>query len=378
MSLTIELSGVGCVNLGAELMLETAIAQLRARYLDVRLVVAYRLPAAYRRKRNLFTTRPADRVPGPIAAAFRLLPETVGRPAGFLPRSAIDVTLDMSGFAYGDDWPLAKMKNRLGLPALREPQPVILMPQAFGPFTKPAHAETMCRLVDAVPLIFARDEVSLDHLRALEPARADRIHLAPDFTNLLVTEPIGDVPENLALIVPNVKVIEFGGSAESYVRFLRQAADRLVDSGMKVSLLIHETASDRPIAEAVNAAGGTPLDIIEPGNAIEAKRWLASARCVVSSRFHALVGALSSGVPTLACGWSHKYAELLGDYGIAQHMIDLSAEADWDARIDALLTLARGDGKALRAAAKAQKERSTAMWDRVFEEIDAVHSDASR
>lgn len=34
---------------------------------------------------------------------------------------------------------------------------------------------------------------------------------------------------------------------------------------------------------------------------------------VIGSRYHSLVAALSCGVPCIAIGWSHKYAELMAE-----------------------------------------------------------------
>jgi polysaccharide pyruvyl transferase WcaK-like protein len=37
---------------------------------------------------------------------------------------------------------------------------------------------------------------------------------------------------------------------------------------------------------------------------------------LVTSRFHAMVAGLSAGVPSLVIGWSHKYREVLADFGL--------------------------------------------------------------
>ena len=63
---------------------------------------------------------------------------------------------------------------------------------------------------------------------------------------------------------------------------------------------------------------------------------------MLGSRFHALIAALSSGVPSVAIGWAHKYPELLGVFGMERLVVDhddLTPEAlvqavmeVWDAR----------------------------------------------
>ncbi len=42
---------------------------------------------------------------------------------------------------------------------------------------------------------------------------------------------------------------------------------------------------------------------------------------MIGSRFHALVGALCQGVPVIATSWSHKYEELLGEYGVPELLL---------------------------------------------------------
>jgi len=71
----------------------------------------------------------------------------------------------------------------------------------------------------------------------------------------------------------------------------------------------------------------------------------------------------------LACGWSHKYTELLNDYGCPENVIDLSSEPDVDARLKAFFQSALlGSAKErIRIGGEQQLARSGAMWDKVFQ-----------
>jgi polysaccharide pyruvyl transferase WcaK-like protein len=62
------------------------------------------------------------------------------------------------------------------------------------------------------------------------------------------------------------------------------------------------------------------------------RRVIATCDLFIASRFHALIAALTEGVPTLVCGWGHKYLEVLGRFGLREHALDyreLSIEPVW-------------------------------------------------
>jgi colanic acid/amylovoran biosynthesis protein len=55
------------------------------------------------------------------------------------------------------------------------------------------------------------------------------------------------------------------------------------------------------------------------------KSLIANCDLVVGSRFHALVAALSQGIPAMALGWSHKYLELLRPFGLEKYVVGIEA-----------------------------------------------------
>jgi len=43
---------------------------------------------------------------------------------------------------------------------------------------------------------------------------------------------------------------------------------------------------------------------------------------MIVSRFHAMIGALSLEKPTVVLGWSHKYLEVMADFGLEDCVFD--------------------------------------------------------
>lgn len=57
----------------------------------------------------------------------------------------------------------------------------------------------------------------------------------------------------------------------------------------------------------------------------EIRELLARSKCLVASRFHAMIGALEKCTPVLLIGWSHKYKEVLDMFGLGGYAADFSA-----------------------------------------------------
>lgn len=57
----------------------------------------------------------------------------------------------------------------------------------------------------------------------------------------------------------------------------------------------------------------------------EIRELLARSKCLVASRFHAMIGALEKCTPVLLIGWSHKYKEVLDMFGLGEYAADFSS-----------------------------------------------------
>ncbi len=66
------------------------------------------------------------------------------------------------------------------------------------------------------------------------------------------------------------------------------------------------------------------VGIDEDLSAGELRHLIAQGEVLVTSRFHAMISGLSTCTPTVVVGWSHKYREVLDDFGLVDYGMDSS------------------------------------------------------
>jgi colanic acid/amylovoran biosynthesis protein len=370
----VEVRGANTRNKGAELMLRAIVRELEGKH---RVAVESRVGSYDERARMGLLQKVSGRLPEPVMrTAGRLLPSKERRHLldkyGLLFDDRVEAILDASGFAYTDQFDLSRCEVAAGRAerARRSGKPYVLLPQAFGPFTSPERRAAFVRLADSSDLLYARERISLEHV--LESGcRTDHVRLAPDFTCLLDGEvpPEFEPPDRLALIVPSEKLLSATSSEvqAAYLPFLAAAAAWLRDNGFDVRILLHER-NDAETVEGLRALLATRVPLVRFENAVHLKGIIGSAQLVVGSRFHALVSALSQGVPSVGVGWSHKYEMLFEGYGCPERVLDPRAGAS--ALAEHLSDLSEGPERArlvrgLRTAAAVQVERARSMWSEV-------------
>ncbi|GAB6188077.1 polysaccharide pyruvyl transferase family protein [Thermopirellula anaerolimosa] len=324
----ILLHGTGTHNKGAELMAVAVLQHFRAKPNPPEFVVLGQFgPFRDRAKYGLWTLLSEKRF-GRSKLVASLAHRSFRKKYGLAAEEDITAVIDASGFAFGDQHgprPTQQMARNCRR-WKRQGKKIILLPQAFGPFTTPA-IRTACReLIENCDLVFAREEESYRHLVDVVGERAN-IKMAPDFTPLVQgILPEGFQPRNgTVFVVPNMRMLDKTDRslAERYIPFLAEAIKGVINHDLNASLLIH-TPEDRALVEPIRNACAFEIDVVEESCPLRLKGILGTAYAVISSRFHALVGALSQNVPALAVGWSHKYGQLMRDYGCP----DATAEVD--------------------------------------------------
>jgi hypothetical protein len=146
-----------------------------------------------------------------------------------------------------------------------------------------------------------------------------------------------------------------GTSGVDYEALLKELILDLMGAGYTVVLFPNATRersneternNDLPVIERVTQSVlevVTQPDLIsvqEDVDAVSIRELIAELEVAFVSRFHAMVGALSLGVPTVVVGWSHKYREVMQEFGLEDYVMDYQ-------RLD-ITSLKELEGRALK------------------------------
>ncbi len=245
--------------------------------------------------------------------------------------------LDLAGVSFIDGREIYLPYNALTLlPFIAHGIPVVKLSQAIGPIRGGWNRFAASRVLPRCQRIFARGSRTLCHLEQAGIA-GDQVTRAADLAFLLppATRSTPSEVESVG-IIPSALVAR---QNPGYAGVLEDFARRMVAEGRTVRVIAHSwktTTShprnnDLPLARRIAAAAGlSPDAVIGPGHdAAALKSAIGGCRWVVCSRFHGMIAALDSAVVPLVVGWSHKYLEVLEDFGLQDLCIDhRSLDAD--------------------------------------------------
>ena len=384
MAMIIELRGVEFHNKGAELMLHAIIEKIRNRFPEV-IFVMEKTPSAPRIKQrefDIYTKTNFKLFKFPLKYIFAVVPQSIRRSNHLISEGEINVVIDGSGFAFGDQWGAWKAGYRLADHIIKwknNGKKVIMMPQAFGPFTDPKLKIKMQTIIKYSDLIFARDRISYQYMLDLDP-KATNIKLRPDFTNLIK----GSIPADFnpktceVAIIPNNKMIETaseeGGAA--YKSMLIKMVELIQDKGYKPFFLIHEGKKDLALALKTNESIKAQIPVVIEDNPLHVKGIIGSSKAVITSRFHGLVSCLAQAIPCLATGWSHKYEMLLEDYDYSEALVDVkSSDEVLLQKIESVLEASSRLSiiEKLKKNSVGQKKLSEETWEEIFALLSSIN-----
>lgn len=372
----IEVKGVQFVNKGAELMLIAILQQLKKSLPQASFALApgpnspytQRVKTGALQKVTLRKNRlDLNCISYYLPRRFRLW---LREKWGLVTESDIDVILDASGFAYGDQWGhmLVLHMSKEVVRFHKKGKKYIFLPQAFGPFTRHNDIERLRKALPLVTKAFAREKDSFNNLIGLV-GEIPQIAIAPDFTNLIEVEKQQfENVSNRVLLIPNVNMLSNKSHnpawEKAYIPLLVLAMDIIREEGFEPVLLNHEGAKDEDLCKELIEQSEPPVTLLSSNNALEIKAIIGSAKAVICSRFHGCVSALSQDVPCLGTSWSHKYECLFEEYGLSENLLQpTESKMDLTNKIHALLNCTP---ELSNEEIPRQKARAEKMWQQVM------------
>lgn len=305
------------------------------------------------------------------------------------------VVVDVAGisFADGRGLPILVYNTLMTGLSLLLGVPTVKAAQAVGPFGTRLNRVLARIVLSNVATVCARGARTREHLDALG---IDNVVDVADLAFSLeesVTVPaeveklLPDAGEQFLVVMPSAVVKSIHERAGgNYVEAMAEMVGLLrAATGMPVVIAPHSYRSghkegrmnDGPVCRDVVARCrdesviGLDFDL----TAGELRHVIARARVLVTSRFHAMISGLSTATPTVVVGWSHKYKEVLDDFGLARFGCDSTALDDPESVV-ALVREALDDHGAIVATIEASlpavRERSLANFT-VIERVLADH-----
>ena len=371
----IEIRGVQFVNKGAELMLHAILQQIALIWPQARIALEPKAKAPYldRARLGAYQKWTMRKNVLDLNRWSYLLPKRLRswmmERWGIVTEADIDITLDASGFAYGDQWSSMAIRQLAWelKRAHRFGKKYIFLPQALGPFSRPQDVRALKSALPLATLICAREESSLENVKGLIGARPNLMQF-PDFTNLMKGTVPGDYVDGQrkVLIIPNSNMISkrnaHGAWRHSYLRVLTDAVVAIRQQGLIPVLLNHEGREDEELCQAIQQQTGGEIAIINEPDPLKVKGIIGASHAVICSRFHGCVSALSQGVPCIGTSWSHKYERLFEEYGVSAYLLQPNATA---ADVTELLASLDATRPEILRRGDELKKLAERMWDQV-------------
>ena len=263
-------------------------------------------------------------------------------------RSMLDssVVVDVAGISFADGRGFAiVVYNALmtGVPLLLG-VPTVKAAQALGPFQSIPNKWLAPLVLRRVKTVCARGARTREHLDSLGGVNAvDVADLAFSLDEAAglpsaVSIALSSIDSNFIVVMPSavVKGI-FESAGGNYVSAMASLVTEIRSkTGRSVVIAPHSyraglpegRMNDGPVCrEVAEACAGDSqvLGLDSDLTAGELRHLVALGSVLVTSRFHAMISGLATSTPTVVVGWSHKYKEVLDDFGLSSLGLDSSA-----------------------------------------------------
>jgi colanic acid/amylovoran biosynthesis protein len=387
----IFIAGLAFTNKGPEAMVLTAVDAIRRRLPDVDIFA--KIPSEYFGDARAHGMIPVNG--DQLVSVMSRLRSKI-RMARIYYKCAY---LDIGGYQFGDPWgeKHAWRKLRGVKHCARFGNQVFFMPQTWGPFSSDSIRKAVRNIVNAATLVFARDKTSFAELQKLAGMDNPKVRFAHDLAwdfhgddlsvgRQLMRE-VGLCDRNGSFIVcvtPNLRVYERAageGQNNKYIQSLRDVTEHLcIAHKAQVMLLGHElrrrpkAEDDRTLCRCLMSILDRSLPVVHLDRfltAAQTKSVIGNCHLVISSRYHALIAALSQGVPSAAIGWAHKYDELLAEFGLSSNLLSLSKPTEEILKdIDAVIERLSQIRQTIPPTVEAMKRSGQEAIDAVISKIE--------
>ena len=299
--------------------------------------------------------------------------------------ASADVVADVSGIAFMDGRGIVTLTYNVLLVLIPWALgvPVVKMAQALGPFDDPINRLAARWVLRRVRWIGLRGAGTVANSQTLGLENGE---LAADVAFLLEAGPKAEeaasleLPEEDAvfLLAPSA-VVERASVREGidYAARMTGLAQRLTEAGHDVVVMAHSArqgaeasrTNDLPLCRQIAASSGARVIDREIG-AREMRALIGRSRVLVTSRFHAMISGLATRTPTFVVGWSHKYREVLEEFGLQEWALDFR-DASEDDLYDAVLRL-DSEANRFRASVDARLSEVLADAERNLDQLASV------
>ena len=256
------------------------------------------------------------------------------------------VVVDVAGISFADGRGFAiVVYNALmtGVPLLLG-VPVVKAAQALGPFQSMPNKWLAPLVLRRVKTVCARGARTREHLDSLGGVNAvDVADLAFSLDEaaglpLEVSSVLGSIDSNFIVVMPSAVVRGiFEAKGGDYVAAMASLVSEIRNkTGRSVVIAPHSyraglpegRMNDGPVCREVASACAGDIQVLGLDadlTAGELRHLVALSSVLVTSRFHAMISGLATSTPTVVVGWSHKYKEVLDDFGLSSSGLDSSA-----------------------------------------------------
>lgn len=260
-----------------------------------------------------------------------------------------DVVVDVAGISFADGRGVAILGYNVlmtGVPLLLG-VPTVKAAQAMGSFNSLPTKIAAKLVLPHLATICARGARTREHLDSLHLTNvvdvADLAFSLDEAADLppLVAESVNAAGKDFVVVMPSavVKGI-FESNGGRYVEAVASLVNEIRNvTGKGVVIAPHSyrvgmaegRMNDGPVCREVAAACSADRMVVGVDadlTAGELRKLVSMGSVLVTSRFHAMISGLATSTPTVVVGWSHKYKEVLDDFGLAEYGMDSTVLAD--------------------------------------------------